>query len=81
MGNKIVSGIKTIEGDFKHCSGQYAIVVGRFNSFVVESLLEGAIDTLQRHGIEDKNITQKCVRAKLQRGDNYLEMLPSHRVN
>lgn len=52
-----MSGIKTIEGDFRNCSGRYAVVVGRFNSFVVESLLEGAIDTLQRHGIEDKDIT------------------------
>ena len=49
--------IKTIEGDFKNCTGRYGIVVARFNSFVVESLLAGAIDTLQRHGISDKDIT------------------------
>ncbi len=49
--------IKTIEGDFKNCTGRYAIVVARFNSFVVESLLAGALDTLQRHGISDKDIT------------------------
>jgi len=49
--------IKTIEGDFKNCTGRYVIVVARFNSFVVESLLAGAIDTLQRHGISDKDIT------------------------
>ncbi|WP_433857801.1 6,7-dimethyl-8-ribityllumazine synthase [Alkalimarinus sediminis] len=48
--------MKTYEGDFRNCSGRYAIVVGRFNSFVVESLLEGAIDTLKRHGIEEKDI-------------------------
>ncbi|WP_440201518.1 6,7-dimethyl-8-ribityllumazine synthase [Alkalimarinus coralli] len=48
--------MKTHEGDFRNCSGRYAIVVGRFNSFVVESLLEGAIDTLKRHGIEEKDI-------------------------
>ena len=51
-----MSSIKTYEGDFRNCSGRYAIVVGRFNSFVVESLLEGAIDTLKRHGIEEKDI-------------------------
>ncbi|WP_250656765.1 6,7-dimethyl-8-ribityllumazine synthase [Alkalimarinus coralli] len=51
-----MSSIKTHEGDFRNCSGRYAIVVGRFNSFVVESLLEGAIDTLKRHGIEEKDI-------------------------
>lgn len=35
----------------------YAIVVGRFNSFVVDHLLEGAIDTLKRHGVNEDNIT------------------------
>lgn len=35
----------------------YAIVVGRFNSFVVEHLLSGAIDTLKRHGVDEKNIS------------------------
>ena len=43
--------ITVIEGDFTQCSGRYALVVGRFNGFVVESLVEGAIDTLRRHGI------------------------------
>ena len=51
-----MSSIKVHEGDFRNCSGRYAIVVGRFNSFVVESLPEGAIDTLKRHGIEEKDI-------------------------
>lgn len=37
--------------------GRYALVVGRFNSFVVESLLSGAIDALKRHGVKDKDIT------------------------
>lgn len=49
--------IKTIEGDFKNCTGRYALVVARFNSFVVESLLSGALDTLKRHGINEKDIT------------------------
>ena len=48
--------VQYIEGDFLTGNGQYAIVVGRFNSFVVESLLEGAIDTLKRHGIEESKI-------------------------
>lgn len=49
--------IKTLEGDFSSNSAQYAIVVGRWNGFVVESLLEGAIDALRRHGIQDDQIT------------------------
>ncbi|MCC5810818.1 MAG: 6,7-dimethyl-8-ribityllumazine synthase [Ectothiorhodospiraceae bacterium] len=49
--------MKTIEGTFTHTSGRYAIVVARFNSFVVESLLGGAVDVLQRHGVKDDQIT------------------------
>ena len=48
--------VKTIEGDFVNADGNYAIVVGRFNAFVVESLLEGAVDTLKRHGVNENNI-------------------------
>ncbi|MFK7976186.1 MAG: 6,7-dimethyl-8-ribityllumazine synthase [Halioglobus sp.] len=49
--------IKTIEGRLDSSKGNYTIVVGRWNSFVVEHLLEGALDTLRRHGVADKNIT------------------------
>ncbi len=52
-----MSDIQTIEGNFTANSGRYALVVGRWNSFVVEHLLEGAIDALRRHGIEDKQMT------------------------
>ena len=46
-----------IEGDFTQASGEYAILVTRWNSFVVERLKEGAIDTLTRHGIAEGSIT------------------------
>lgn len=49
--------IRTVEGDFQHTAGRYALVVSRFNSFVVESLLEGAIDALRRHGVDEDRIT------------------------
>lgn len=52
-----MSTIKTIEGDFVANQGRYALVVGRWNSFVVESLVEGALDTLRRHGVSDDRIT------------------------
>jgi 6,7-dimethyl-8-ribityllumazine synthase len=48
--------IKTIEGDFRSPTGRYVLVVARFNSFVVESLLSGAIDTLARHGVSEKDM-------------------------
>lgn len=51
-----MTDIKTIEGTFDS-KGSYCIVVGRWNSFVVEHLLEGALDTLRRHGVSDKQVS------------------------
>jgi 6,7-dimethyl-8-ribityllumazine synthase len=48
--------IKTIQGDFINASGKYVLLVSRWNSFVVEHLKDGAIDTLRRHGIKDEDI-------------------------
>ena len=39
-----------IEGNIRATGKKFAIVVARFNSFVVESLLDGALDALDRHG-------------------------------
>ncbi len=52
-----MSGIKTIEGGFKPTKARYALLVARWNSVVVESLKDGAIDTLRRHGVADAQIT------------------------
>lgn len=52
-----MSEFQTIEGNFSNVGGRYAIVVARFNSFVVESLLSGALDALVRHGVAAKDIT------------------------
>lgn len=49
--------IKIVEGDFSATTAKFTIVVARFNGFVVESLLEGAIDTLKRHGVSEDNIS------------------------
>lgn len=48
---------KLIEGSMQYSKGSFAIVVARFNGFIVESLLAGAIDTLKRHGVDESNIT------------------------
>lgn len=45
-----------IEGDFQKTDAKYVLLVSRWNSFVVEHLKEGAIDTLRRHGIGDSQI-------------------------
>jgi len=49
--------IKTLEGNLRVQNARFCLVVARFNSFVVESLLAGAIDTLKRHGAEDTDLT------------------------
>ncbi len=48
--------IKNYEGGFVVKGARFGIVVGRFNSFVVESLVEGAVDALKRHGAKDEDI-------------------------
>ena len=35
---------------------KFAIVVSRFNEFITSKLLSGAIDALERHGVEQTNI-------------------------
>ncbi|RJP26533.1 MAG: 6,7-dimethyl-8-ribityllumazine synthase [Candidatus Omnitrophota bacterium] len=49
--------VKTIEGNLIGTGKTFGIVVSRFNSFITERLLEGAIDALHRHGVEDDTIT------------------------
>jgi len=51
-----MSGIQQIEGQLTIRSARIALLVSRFNSFIVESLLSGAIDTLKRHGAEEHDL-------------------------
>ncbi|MBF7052951.1 6,7-dimethyl-8-ribityllumazine synthase [Halomonas sp. KAO] len=48
--------ISQVEGSFVDVDGRYVIVVGRFNHHVVDSLVEGAVDILVRHGVDAENI-------------------------
>ncbi|HBN15635.1 MAG TPA: 6,7-dimethyl-8-ribityllumazine synthase, partial [Pseudohongiella sp.] len=52
-----MSEIRRIEGDFVSGSGRYIIIASRFNSFIVEKLIDGAVDTLVRHGVDKENIS------------------------
>ncbi len=45
-----------IEGNLKADGKKFAIIVARFNSFISEKLLEGALDTLVRSGALDSDI-------------------------
>ncbi len=49
--------IKTIEGSLQVHNARFCLVVSRWNSFVVEHLLEGAVDALKRHGAADSDLT------------------------
>ncbi|MDN4503237.1 6,7-dimethyl-8-ribityllumazine synthase [Alteromonadaceae bacterium BrNp21-10] len=47
-----------IEGNIRATGKKFALVVARFNAFVVESLVDGALDTLERHGeVNEQDIT------------------------
>lgn len=49
--------IHMIEGKVIAPQGmKVGIIASRFNSFIVEKLLEGAVDGLVRHGVEEQNI-------------------------
>ena len=52
-----MSQIHSIEGSMQYSQGRFAIVCARFNGFVVESLVAGAVDTLKRSGVEESAIT------------------------
>jgi 6,7-dimethyl-8-ribityllumazine synthase len=49
--------VRVIEGDLQGQGVKVAIVVSRFNSFITDRLLEGALDALRRHGVGEKGIT------------------------
>jgi 6,7-dimethyl-8-ribityllumazine synthase len=48
--------IKTIEGVLQAQNFRFCLVVSRWNSFVVENLLLGAVDTLRRHGAAESDL-------------------------
>ena len=48
--------IKTTAGDLIIRDGRIAIVAARFNDFIVESLIKGALHCLRQHGAADADI-------------------------
>jgi 6,7-dimethyl-8-ribityllumazine synthase len=48
---------KFIEGTFNAQGHRYAIAVSRWNEFITRRLLEGALDCLRMHGVDDDAIT------------------------
>lgn len=50
-------GVNTITGSMTAKGLRVGIVCGRFNDLITDRLLSGAIDSLHRHGVDDKDIT------------------------
>lgn len=48
--------IKTVEGDLQCRDLRFAILAARFNEFIVDALVRGAVDALRRHGAADSQI-------------------------
>ena len=48
--------MRTVEGKLTGKGLKFALVVSRFNSFITERLLEGALDCLRRQGVADDDL-------------------------
>jgi len=51
-----MSKIKSYEGHLVIDDVRFGILLSRFNNFIVEPLLSGAIDTIMRHGGKEESI-------------------------
>lgn len=47
---------KVFEGNLIGQGLRFGLVVGRFNEFITNKLLSGALDALKRHGVEDRDV-------------------------
>ncbi|MFZ5620010.1 MAG: 6,7-dimethyl-8-ribityllumazine synthase [Pseudomonadota bacterium] len=51
-----MSKMTEIEGQLQVRGARFVLLVARFNSFVVESLVAGAVDCLKRHGAQEQDL-------------------------
>ena len=51
-----MDNIRVIEGDLQARDYRFAVLASRFNEFVVDALVKGAVDALRRHGASDKQV-------------------------
>jgi 6,7-dimethyl-8-ribityllumazine synthase len=49
--------VRIVEGHLDGRGLRVALVVSRFNDFISQRLLDGALDCLRRHGVQEKDIT------------------------
>src|SRR5512140_2755663 len=55
-----------LAGELRAAGLRFAIVASRFNAFIVDRLVEGAVDTLARHGAQDGDVTVARVPGSLE---------------
>ena len=48
--------MKIYEGQLVAGNERFCIIIARFNDFIGSKLLDGALDELRRHGVNDENI-------------------------
>ncbi|MBQ7618065.1 MAG: 6,7-dimethyl-8-ribityllumazine synthase, partial [Desulfovibrio sp.] len=53
----MLQDLKTIQGQLRADGLNLALVATRFNNFIVEHLITGALDCLERHGADPSKIT------------------------
>lgn len=53
--------MRTYEGKLLGKGKKFGIVVGRFNEFITGKLLDGCLDGLRRHGVEDDDVEMAWV--------------------
>jgi 6,7-dimethyl-8-ribityllumazine synthase len=52
------SPVQVIEGQLQAPKGaRFGIVAARFNEFIVDRLVDGALDALRRHGVADEHVS------------------------
>ena len=49
--------MRIIEGMLRGEGKKFAIIVSRFNDFITSKLLDGALDCLHRHGVNDDDLS------------------------
>jgi len=58
--------MNTYEGTLAPPPGRFALVAARFNHFIVERLVDGALDGLKRHGVADDAVDVAWVPGSLE---------------
>lgn len=51
-----MASVRSIEGGFTPDNARFGVIATRFNSFIVEPLLAGALETLRHHGVDEARI-------------------------